>query len=429
MFRKLKKTVSAILCTAIICGTVAGCTGDNSSNAGTDSSTASDDNTSQFTGLVTEQQPIRDITSLELMKEFKIGWSLGNTLDAGDAGKRGSYPETIERAWGNPITTKEMIDEVVKAGFNIIRIPVTWDWSTGPAPDYKISDEWMNRVQQVVDYAVANDVFVILNLHHETWHYPTVENKDKAVDRLKKVWTQIGTRFQNYNEKLIFEGLNEPRVIGTDEEWNGGSTATREIVNVFNATFIETIRGLGGNNPKRHLMIPSYAASSTEMALSDLKIPENDDKIIVSVHAYTPYNFALSDKHSGRWFAAHAGSVADIDTLYDTIKKLFVDKGQAVLIGEFGARSRGNEYYTAEWAKYYITKMKEIGVSCVWWDNNAVTGSGELFGLFNRRTLEWHYPLLLEAMIDATDGKFTIEELKATPIETDKLDSDLAKAS
>ncbi len=428
MFRKLKKVISAVLCTALLCGIATGCNNDGNSVAGTESSNLTSSDESQNSGLITEQQPIRDITSLELIKEFKIGWSLGNTLDAGNEGLKGSSPETIEKSWGNPVTSKEMIDEVVKAGFNIIRLPVTWDWSTGPAPDYKISDEWMDRVQTVVDYAIANDVFVILNIHHETWHYPTEENKEQALDRLQKVWTQIGTRFRNYNEKLIFEGLNEPRVIGTDEEWNGGSEGTRAIVNEFNAKFVETIRGLGGNNPKRHLMIPSYAASSTQHALEDLVIPENDDKIIVSVHAYTPYAFALSEKHHGRWFAAHAGSVADIDTLYDTIKKLFVDKGQAVLIGEFGARSRGNEYYRAEWAKYYITKMKEIGVSCVWWDNGAFSGNGELFGLFNRRTLEWQYPLLLEAMMDAVDGKFTIEQLKETPMEIDKLDSDLSKA-
>lgn len=356
-------------------------------------------------------KPIRDISSVELVKEMKIGWSLGNTLDAGNAGLRGSMPETIEKSWGNPVTTKEMIDTVKAAGFNIVRVPVTWDWSTGDAPDYTISEEWMNRVQEVVDYGIDNGMFVILNIHHETWHNPTEENYEAASDRLKKIWTQIGTRFAGYDEHLIFEGLNEPRVIGSSEEWSGGSEATREIVNKLDADFVETIRSLGGNNAMRHLMIPAYAASSSEVALAQLKIPENDDKIIVSVHAYLPYGFALANNSGKKWLASKSVCTSEIDTMADTIKKLFLDKGQAVIIGEFGARSRDNEEYRAEWGKYYVTKMKNLGVPCVWWDNGAFYGSGELFGLLDRRTLEWKFPKVLDAIISAAEGKYTLEEL------------------
>lgn len=155
-----------------------------------------------------------------------------------------------------------------------MRVPTTWDWSTGEAPEYKISDEWLARVKEVVDYGMENDMYVILNIHHETWHYPTEDNYEAASDRLKKVWTQIGNYFENYDEHLIFEGLNEPRVIGSAEEWVGGSDATREVVNKLDADFVSTIRSLGGNNKLRHLMIPGYAASSSEVALKALKIPE-----------------------------------------------------------------------------------------------------------------------------------------------------------
>ena len=307
-----------------------------------------------------------------------------------------------------------MIDEIKNAGFNVLRVPTTWDWSTGDAPDYKISEEWLARVKEVVDYGMANDMYVILNIHHETWHDPLVENYEAASDRLKKVWTQIGNYFENYDEHLIFEGLNEPRVRKSDEEWNGGSPETREIVNKLDADFVSTIRSLGGNNKLRHLMIPSYAASSSEVALKDLKIPENDDKLIVSVHAYTRYNFALAEGKPGAvWVACKEGFTTDIDTLADTLKTLFIDKGQAVIIGEFGARSKDNEKYRAEWAKYYVTKMNTIGVPCVWWDNGGFTGSGELFGLFDRRTFEWKYPLVKEALISAANGEYTVEGLKS----------------
>ena len=285
------------------------------------------------------------------------------------------------------------------------------------------------RVKEIVDYGMENDMYVILNIHHETWHYPTEDNYEAASDRLKKVWTQIGNYFKDYDEHLIFEGLNEPRVIGTSEEWNGGSDATREVVNKLDADFVSTIRSLDGNNKLRHLMIPGYAASSSEVALKALKIPENDDKLIVSVHAYTPYNFALADsKKSNKWVACKEGFTNDIDYLANMLKTLFTDKGQAVIIGEFGARSKDNEKYRAEWAKYYVTKMKTVGVPCVWWDNGAFLGSGELFGLFDRRNLEWRYPLVKDALISASNGEYTVDGLKSDTAILDELKKDIAQS-
>lgn len=412
MKKQLKtKVIAAVMGIAMLTAFATGCGGNESS-----ATSSAGENTSS-NGTNTEVKEMRDISSIELIKEMKIGWCLGNTFDGGGKGNKGASPRTIETAWGNPETTKEMIDEVVKGGFNIIRIPVTWDWSTGAAPDYKISDAWMNRVQEVVDYAVDNDVFVILNLHHETWHYPTEDNYEAASDRLKKIWTQIGNRFAGYNEKLIFEGMNEPRVIGSAEEWNGGTPGTREIVNKLNFDFVETIRGLGGNNKLRHLMIPGYAASSSTAALKDIKLPENDDKIIVSVHAYSPYNFALNTGTgaTNKWVArAHR---SDIDRIADDIKTLFIDKGVAALIGEFGAVNRNNELYRADWIKYYVAKMKEIGVSCVLWDNGAFNGGGENFGFFDRRTLTFRFPKMLEAAMEAADGNVDLEAMIKAPIQ------------
>lgn len=421
----VKKTVSAVLAGTMLLSSlvISGCSNGEASGA------QSGSDTSAAEVITAHQGEIKDISSLELVKDMKIGWSLGNTLDGGGKSSKGSSPETIERAWGNPVTTKEMIDEIKNAGFNVLRIPTTWDWSTGDAPDYKISDEWLARVKEVVDYGMANDMYVILNIHHETWHYPTEDNYEAASDRLKKVWTQIGNYFENYDEHLIFEGLNEPRVIGSDEEWAGGSEATREVVNKLDADFVSTIRSLGGNNKLRHLMIPGYAASSSEVALKALKIPENDDKLIVSVHAYIPYNFALSDsKQANKWIACKGGFTTDIDNLADLLKTLFTDKGQAVIIGEFGARSKDNEKYRAEWAKYYVTRMNTIGVPCVWWDNGAFTGSGELFGLFDRRTLEWRFPLVKDALISAANGEYTVDGLKSDKSILDELKNDMAEA-
>lgn len=335
---------------------------------------------------------IRDIPSTELVKEIKIGWSLGNTLDS--TGGNGVDSET---SWGNIVTTKEMITAVKDAGFNIIRIPTTWGIHMDE--NNVVDEAWMNRVQEVVDYAYSQDMFVILNIHHEEWHDPYYETEAASTEKLKALWTQIGTRFAGYDEKLIFEGLNEPRKRNTPLEWNGGDDEGHEVVNNFNAAFIETVRGLGGNNAKRHLMIPGYAASSTDSALKAIKIPEGDDKIIVSVHAYTPYAFALSDDLTARSFSPDDTSANDIIYLMDSLKTNFIDKGIPVIIGEFGARNKANEAIRAEWATFYVSQAKAIGVPCLWWDNGAFTGTGENFGLLNRSSCTWEYPAVVEGLM------------------------------
>ena len=333
---------------------------------------------------------IADITSQELVADMKMGWNLGNTLDS-----VGGTALQSERAWGNPTTTQEMIDEVLAQGFNVIRIPVTWEGHFGDGPDYSIHEIWMNRIQEVVDYAYDKGAYVILNMHHEDWHFPSEENKEEASEMITALWTQIAERFKDYDEHLIFEGLNEPRKKGTVYEWNGGDEEGREVVNHFMQVFVDAVRATGGNNTYRHLMVCGYAASSSTEALESIVLPK-DDRLIVSVHAYTPYNFALNTAGTDQFTDAQ-----DIDKLMEDIQKIFLDKGIPVIIGEFGAMNKENEAERVKWATYYLSKAKEIGVPCVWWDNNAFEGSGENFGLFNRRELSWPYPDLLKAMQEA----------------------------
>ncbi len=345
----------------------------------------------QDTGELT----IADISSMELVADMKIGWSLGNTLDA-----TGGIGVSSEWAWGNPKTTQEMIDAILAKGFNVIRIPVTWQGHFGSAPEYKIHDVWISRVQEVVDYAYNKGAYVILNIHHEDWHFPSEENKEAASAQLAALWTQIANHFMDYDEHLIFEGLNEPRKKGTAVEWTGGDKEGRDVVNHFAQVFVDTVRATGGNNTLRHLMITGYAASSERKALEAIVLPD-DDKLIVSVHAYTPYNFALNTAGTATWDINKDNR--DIDTVMSTIQDLFLSKGIPVIIGEFGAMNKENEAERVEWVTYYLTKAKEIGVPCVWWDNNVTTGDGEKFGLLDRRNLTFPYPNLVEAMMSAVE--------------------------
>ena len=192
-------------------------------------------------------------------------------------------------------------------------------------------------------------------------------------------------------------------MVGTDMEWSEGNQDAYDVINAVNAAFIETVRSSGGNNPKRHLMIPGYAAKYSDTVLQNLLIPENDDKIIVSVHAYTPYNFALNKSGGKKFSSEKASATRDIDDMVRSLKENLVDKGIAVIIGETGAMDKDNLESRVDWAQYFTKSARSIGVPCVWWDNHAFT-SGETFGMLKLTTLEWQYPEVLEAFVNGAKG-------------------------
>ena len=340
---------------------------------------------------------MRNISAKDLVKEMKLGWNLGNTMDSvNDKIDKASAPEAWETAWANPVTTEKLIAKLIDEGFNVIRYPVSWRNHLGEAPEYNIDKAWLDRVQELVDWAYNRGSFVIINIHHEGWHDPYYNNFEPASAKLKSVWKQIAERFAKYDEHLIFEGMNEPRKCGTPVEWTGGDEEGWDVVNALNKVFVETVRSTGGNNANRSLMIPSYAANCT-VGIRHLEIPEGDNHIIASVHAYEPTDFALSVEGRGLWNR----DTEVIDELVKDLDELFISKDVPVIIGECGAMHRpveGNEASRAEWAEYFFKNMKNIGVPCVWWDNGYIEGHRELFGIIDRNTLQWNFPLVLEGI-------------------------------
>lgn len=342
-------------------------------------------------------QPMRGLTAKELTAEMKTGWNLGNTLDANDG----------ETSWGNPVTTHEMIDEVAKAGFDVLRIPTTWEkhFVEGDS-EYKIDEEWMNRVQEIVNYAFDNDMYVILNCHHETeWIKPAMNEVDNILPKFSAMWKQIAEHFKEYGDHLLFEGLNEPRIVGGENEWGGGTEDGRKALDVLNQAFVDTVRATGGNNETRSLLIPSFAAAVTDAALQDMKIPD-DPNIIISLHAYTPYDFTYSD---GKDIFSYDESVgSSIDWVFGLIDKYFTSKDIPVIITEYGSVNKIESFAVVpnpryaenvKWVTRYLERAKESGIPCVWWDNGTHFGSGELFGIFNREELSWYTPDLIEAIM------------------------------
>jgi endoglucanase len=353
----------------------------------------------------TTPQEFNDITAAELVAGMTIGWNLGNTLDCYGDYLKGTTVNNMETTWGNPRTTQLNITTLKNAGFNTIRIPVSWSKASSGSPNYTIRPEWMTRVVEVVNYAVANDMYIILNTHHDEDIFK-FEDADKtaSIDAFTKIWTQIADTFKNYNEKLIFEGLNEPRTKDSTGEWSGGTAPERANINDHYTAFIGVVRNSGGNNDKRILMVNPYGASSLQAAIDGLVIPDDTvtNKIIVSIHSYNPYNFALNTNATyNTWSSTNATDVSDLKGPIDRAYNKFVTNGIPVVIGEFGAMNKNNEATRANWAEYYISYAKEKGIPCVWWDNGVTTGSGELFGLLNRNNNTWIYNTLLAAMINA----------------------------
>ncbi len=361
-----------------------------------------------------EELVLPDSEAIRFVEDMRLGWNLGNTFDAVNCAVEDEME--YESAWCGILTTQEMVKKIAEAGFRTFRLPVSWH--NHMDEDYNISDAWLDRVQQVVDWALEEDMYVILNIHHDNapeFFYPSYEKLEQSEYYVTRVWEQLAERFADYDEKLIFETLNEPRQTGTDHEWwiNTGTALGKECVdavNRINQAAVAAIRGNGSkNNLKRYIMVPGYCASADYALTDGFVLPDDskaseENRILVSVHAYTPYNFALQgERESGStdvFSIAQKKGTSDIDTFMRKLYDKFVSKGIGVVIGEFGARDKQyNTEARAEFAAYYVATARYYGMTACWWDNNAFSGEGENFGLLRRRANRFLYPQIVAQMV------------------------------
>lgn len=353
------------------------------------------------------QQPIPDNEAMRFLRELGVGWNLGNTFDAIKGSWNANADEmTVEASWCEVYTTREMIQAVHAAGFSTIRIPVSWHDHV--SADYRISKPWLDRVQEVVDWAIDEGMHVILNTHHdEDQIYPTQERLGETTAYFTAVWEQIAERFADYGDALIFESMNEPRLKGNkDYEWtfNGNAPLCREaadIINQLNQRFVHIVRASGGNNATRYLMVPGYCASPYNVGNDFFQLPEDtaENRIIVSVHAYTPYSFALQDGGTRTFDLNNRAQTNEIIQFVLKLYNQYILEGIPVLIGEFGARDKqGNLQARVDFTAYYAALAASRNLPVIWWDNNSFTGSGENFGIFRRQDCSWPYPEIVEAL-------------------------------
>lgn len=366
-------------------------------------------------------------SSPEFAKKLKTGWNLGNTLDAynDDNDKEWGQNLNSESCWGMPRTTEDMIRSVKNKGFSSIRIPVSWHNHIYDSTNYTIDPEWMKRVKQIVEWAYDQDMYIILNMHHDnlgTADYgKTAYGGRKVVGYIidssytdvskayiGKVWRQIAEAFKNYDEHLIFEVLNEPRCVGTGcEWWVGDDTAvTAEEANAIITSYeqegINSIRSTGGRNADRYIMVPAYAGSSS--AISTYKLPKDSaqDKLLFSFHAYSPYNFAMSGDDK----TFDQDDKNSLTAMFNEVRTKFPNIG--IVLGETSATNKGNTDDRNAWSKFFFeTAYRNYNMSVLLWDNMVFgpdeTGNdGERHGYFARNELIWKNGTMIENMINAT---------------------------
>ena len=346
---------------------------------------------------------IPDNEAMAFMRDMKCGWNLGNTFDAYNGYTLHVQGIEMETSWVGAKTSKKLIAAIQEAGFNTIRIPVSWHNHVDE--NDVIDQEWMDRVRQVAGWALDLGMYVIVNVHHDNdyhYFYPDEKHYERSAAYLSAVWTQMAEAFRDCDEHLILESMNEPRLVGTGYEWNWNKNSAEcrqaaECINRLNQLFVDIVRASGGNNATRYLSVPAYCGAPWNAADQAFQLPEDpaDNRIIVEAHAYTPYNFALNTGSSDRTFdlEREKSKQYEITGFLTSLYDRFVKNGIPVMMDEFGALDKdGNLQARVNFAAFYVAAASARGITCVWWDNHNFTGGGERFGLIRRGTMTWAYP-------------------------------------
>lgn len=345
-------------------------------------------------------------TAAAAVKNMGVGWNLGNTLESnsGDVNNMWIEAQTVwnpgyklttsdyETAWGQPVATRELIHMFKEAGFNAIRVPVTWYphmgtitvngnyWDKSSWTGFDVDRAWMTRVKEVVNYVIDEGMYCILNVHHDTGTATTAWLRaDKGVyasvkERYVSLWTQIATDFESYGERLLFESFNE--MLDVTNTWNYVSKAADDMINTINADFVAAVRATGGNNVKRNLVLNTYAASPDTRVLQDFKLPQDDVEghLMAEVHSYAPYTFAFNPSETDTWQPKTVFDDAcdrEVRSIIDGVGQYLVARGIPCILGEFGADTREGEprreSELAKQAACYISQAAKYNIACFYW--------------------------------------------------------------
>ncbi len=325
---------------------------------------------------------IRDITTMELVRDMGYGINLGNTFETCGDWINGKTPDDYQTAWGSPVVTEKMIKTYADAGFGVLRIPVAWSNMMSNDGKYTISSEYAARVKEVVDWTLNSGMYAIINIHWDNgWVNDFPKNEKESMKRYKTMWKQIAKIFENYSDKLIFESQNEE--LGWESIWNPWSGTQKQkklsydLANRVNQAFVDVIRSGGGNNPKRHLLISGYNTGIDRTCDELFKMPKDPaNRMAVSVHYYTPSAFCLLSEDAD-WGKAVTkwGSqkdLSELDTNMKMLKQSFIDKDIPVIVGEYGCYGDNKSRELKEYWMMTVSKaMYDIGACPILWDTTG----------------------------------------------------------
>ena len=316
---------------------------------------------------------------MQTVAAMQPGWNLGNSFDAVGAD---------ETAWGNPRVTQELIRSVRAQGFNSIRIPVTWSNHHGAAPNYTIDAAWLNRVREVVNWALAENLHVMINIHHDSWQWIANMPGDRTnvLNRFNALWTQIAAAFRDASPRLTFESVNEPQFTGSS-----GDAQNAQLLNELNTSFHRIVRASGGNNATRLLVLPTLHTSADQARVDELTATFNqlnDRNLIATVHFYGYWPFSVNVAGGTRFDATVQ---QDLTAQFDRVFNAFVNRGIPVVIGEYGLLGfdrhtgtieQGEKLKFFEFLGHYARQRQ---ITTQLWDNGQHLG---------RTSLQWSDPEL-----------------------------------
>lgn len=342
--------------------------------------------------------PSEALTAMAFSRELGCGINLGNSLDVAHMLQYDPDmdPAAYEMSWGNPLIAKGQFTAIRSAGFSTVRIPVSWDEHM--AADATIDAAFMDRVQEVVDMALDSGLYVIIDTHHEDRLDLELDRKDEIVRTFSSMWVQIAVRFRDYDERLIFEGLNEPRLQGSPQEWTGGTKDLQAFVNELDQAFVSAVRSTGGKNAHRFLMVCPYCDRVEADALEALVLPD-DDRLIVAVHLYQPSDFCL-DAHAAKNWRSDKRGRDDMEQKFLLLNRYLISKGIPVVITETGCIDKSNTPDRIQWTQDLVGYCRQYDIPYLWWDD------GGDFQLLDRENGTWLCPEIVQALTstDRTDS-------------------------
>ncbi|MGN1412492.1 MAG: glycoside hydrolase family 5 protein [Oscillospiraceae bacterium] len=418
----LKKRIFATALSLSMMVLFVGCNGsstenssDTTNNDTQETTTVSDESSNSDNSTEIDKTTFDDMENSELIYNMQIGWNLGNQMEASFGGN----PD--ETAWGNPTITQELISAVAEAGFKTIRVPVSYLKKIGTDENYTVDPDWLDRVQEVVDYCYNEGLYVIINMHGDGyntvdggWLLVNGDDQETICTKYQSVWTQIAEKFKDYDEHLIFESMNEE----FDDTYDDPNPEYYANLNKYNQIFVDTVRSTGGNNELRWLLVPGWN-TNINYTVGDygFKLPTDtaEDKLIVSVHYYDPYEYALNESLNvtgwglGGKRAAKWGNEDYVEEQFQKLEDAFISKNIPVIIGEYGAvfKTQNKAWADEDSHRYYleyVTKSaREHSLIPVYWDNGWNGDYG--FSLFDRTNGEQLHSNFIEAIIRASENQ------------------------